>query len=567
MKDLLSKLNIDIKRYDSEFYFRYHTYGQLTNECIVTRLYDNDKVVYLAHIHIVNSGETILLYNHKSPISNFDDSIKNCKKSDGFYVGSDNILSKSLKEVTGLKSDWVQSSDWFQTAEYYLDSDLGRFKFDENGLIVKDRNNYDPSNEEPSVVSNHCVLLGKEYCMDGNDLDAKLSEMMSSQKSEEKPKEKVIGEFKTDLKFIEFIGAKGNVNFLSNEAFVEGKYLSGLGLENVKFKLTICDEKTVNFEEVDTNVTTKEQRQRLLNVIEEKTIVPFRKRMVVKELEFTSIQEVNGKKIPLYLAVEYTTPIEKLSSLFDEEVEVSQSQMNKLDELMSLFDDIIDEGIDEFVSESEEVVETNQEENSTTNVFLEEQFNKLKEDKIQKLKSDLENSKANLSKYGRDKKFAESKVEEFTSEIRLLESRLESLQPVAPENGYYFNVSERLNEEIVLEKEIYELIKSKVDKVKGINGEAFMKLFEEGQFQIRLAQKIDSEFVEVTDFENLPNDVIESISELNLKIVEGKVFYIGEMIWAVLVNKFIKLGFIQDSEWDKFCNSNSYSAKLDESTL
>jgi hypothetical protein len=568
MKDLLSKLNIDIKRYDSEFYFRYHTYGQLTNECIVTRLYDNNKVVYLAHIHIVNSGETILLYNHKSPISNFDDSIKNCKKSDGFYVGSDNILSKSLKEVTGLNSDWVQSSDWFQTAEYYLDSDLGRFKFDENGLIVKDRNNHDPSSEEPSDVSNDCVLLGKEYCMDGNDLDAKLREMMSSKKSEEKPKEKVIGEFKTDLKFIEFIGAKGNINFLSNEAFVEGKYLSGLGLENVKFKLTICDEKTLNFEEVDTNVTTKEQRQRLLNVIEEKTIVPFRKRMVVKELEFTSIQEVSGKKISLYLAVEYTTPIEKLSSIFDEEVEVSQSQMNKLDELMSLFDDIIDEGIDEY--ESDEVVESKEEENSNAlnhNVFLEDQFSKLKEEKIKKLKSDLENSKSNLLKYGRDKKFAESKVEEFTSEIRLLESRLDTLQPIAPENGYYFNVSQRLNEEIVLEKEIYELIKSKVDKVKGINGEAFMKLFEEGQFQIRLAQKTDGEFVEVTNFENLPTELLDCMSDLNLKIDEGKLFYIGEMIWAVLVNKFIKLGFIQDSEWDKFCNSNSYSTKLDESIL
>jgi hypothetical protein len=111
------------------------------------------------------------------------------------------------------------------------------------------------------------------------------------------------------------------------------------------------------------------------------------------------------------------------------------------------------------------------------------------------------------------------------------------------------------------------LIKSKVDKVKGINGEAFMKLFEEGQFQIRLAQKTDGEFVEVTNFENLPTEVLDCMSDLNLKIGEGKLFYIGEMIWAVLVNKFIKLGFIQNSEWDKFCNSNSYSAKLDESIL
>ena len=246
---------------------------------------------------------------------------------------------------------------------------------------------------------------------------------------------KKTGEFKPKEKFIEFIGAKGNINFISDEALISGKLLSGLGFENQTFKLKIYEDGTVDFSDTENQTNSKEQRERLLDVILEKTITPFRKRMVVKELEFTSIQEVSGKKISLYLAVEYTTPIEKLSSIFDEEVEVSQSQMNKLDELMSLFDDILDEGIDEY--ESDEIVESKEDENSNEfnhNVFLEDQFIKLKEEKIKKLKSDLENSKSKLLKYGRDKKFAESKVEEFTSEIRLLESRLDTLQPIAPEN-------------------------------------------------------------------------------------------------------------------------------------
>jgi hypothetical protein len=70
-------------------------------------------------------------------------------------------------------------------------------------------------------------------------------------RSSKKPKEKIIGEFKTDLKFIEFIGTKGKINFISNEALIEGKLLSGLGFEDKTFKLTIYEDSTVDFDDVD----------------------------------------------------------------------------------------------------------------------------------------------------------------------------------------------------------------------------------------------------------------------------------------------------------------------------
>ena len=165
-------------------------------------------------------------------------------------------------------------------------------------------------------------------------------ENLSSIEEESQKTQPVLGEFKTKEKFIQFVGAKGNVNLLSDEAFIDGKHLSGLGLDEVKFKLTICGEGTVNFEEVDTNQTTKEQRQRLLEVISEKTIVPSRnKMMIINELPFMSVKTINDKQIPLYLAVDYQKPIDKLASLLDEDVIMSDEQSSKLDNLLSMFDD------------------------------------------------------------------------------------------------------------------------------------------------------------------------------------------------------------------------------------
>ena len=534
MKNILKELNIDTKRYESEFYFRSSSH-RLDDECIVTRLYDNNKVIYLAHIHNISTNESLLVFNQNSPISEFKD-ISDCEMSDGFFVGSKNKLSICLEELTGLKSDWVQCVDSdFGWGKYYLNSEYGRFSFDKDGFIVTDENNCYPIQDE-------------------------------SNDSDEESKEKVTGDFKPSEKFIEFIGAKGNINFISNEALIEGKLLSGLDFEDMNFKLTIYEDGTVDFDDVENQITTKEQRANLLEIITEKTIVPFRKRMVVRELTFTSINEISGKKISLYLSVGYDKPINKLASIFDDELEVTDSQQEKLDILMSLFDDI--EDIDEKNIEeniSVEKIET-KEINPDVNKHLVESFTKMKQEKLENLKNDLRHKKTELVKFERDKKFASTKVEEVTADIRLLESRIESLQPQVEPNGWYFNVSERLNEKIVLEKDIYEIILSKVSKVKGINSEAFMKLFDCGEFQIRLARKNDGVFDELKDFENLPEELVEVIEELKeLTIKEDKIFYIGEIIWGDLVNKFIKFVFSQDSEWEKMCNSNSY--KLSEEII
>jgi len=394
---------------------------------------------------------------------------------------------------------------------------------------------------------------------------------------EEKVKELVIGDFKPKDKFIEFIGAKGNINFISNEATIEAKYLSGLDMDNIILKLTICDEGTVNFDEVDTKHTTKEQRNRLLEIISEKTITPARGRMVITELPFESVKKIGDKSIRLYLSVDYQKPIEKLASLFDDDevkdVSISDEQSSKLDALMSMFDDELSLAEILFESETEEELARELEGESDEEIEIipsepnfdhkkqmEESFVKMKKEKIDDLNKRLDNKKKELVKFTQDMKLSTKKVGDTEDEIKLLESRLETLEPEAQFTGYYFNVSERLNEKVNLEPEIAELIKSKISKVKSINVEAFMKLFEDGEYQIRLGVNSMDVVGEITDYETLSEEAQKALSKLSVKMSDGKIIYMGDMNWGDIINKMVKLGFSQDSEFDKHCGSNSYKA-------
>lgn len=389
-----------------------------------------------------------------------------------------------------------------------------------------------------------------------------------------------IGEFKTKDKFIEFIGGSSNINFLSNEATIEGKQLSGLDFDGITFKLTICDEGTVDFVEVDTNLTTSEQRSRLLELISEKTIVPYRKRMCVRELEFKSVQQVKGNNIALYLSVDYQSPYNKLQSLFDEETEtpqISEEQSSKLDELFSMFeDDVVEEVVEE------EVVTADVPAYKST---MESQFEQMKKDKVNELKARLADKEKEVIKFEIDIKQSEKKVEEAKSEVKLLEDRLETLQPQEPLNGFYFNVSERLNEKVNLEPEVESKIRGVLSKIKTIRVDAFMKLFEDGEYLIRLGKKNEDGVIEeFTDMESLPDDVKANIRKLGAQLeiidqesvkenlkeaiannqsvstvkVDYKLMYRGDMGWGTIVQKMIKLGFSQDGSFDKFCGSNSY---------
>lgn len=399
----------------------------------------------------------------------------------------------------------------------------------------------------------------------------------------ESTKEPRIGQFKTRERFIEFVGGKGNVNFITDEAIVESKYLSGSIDPGIKFKLTICDESTVDFEEVDTNTTTLEERERILDLLMDKNLVPSRVKnhFIISEVPFIATKQINGKDMNVYLAVDYQTPISKLASIFEDEeesvVEVNQEQDSKLDQLLSLFDDEPSVAETIFESETEEEVqkefesESNEEIKSESQKMLEESFNKMKQEKVEELQKKIEHQKKELTRFKSEKANAERKLSEAEEDIKLLESRLDTLKPNDEPNGYVFFVSEELNQKVNLPEDIEAIIREKVSKVRGINAEAFMKLFEGGEYQIRLGKVESDELVEVTDYENLPEEVKSKLDFVHLH--EDKLIHHGDLKWHDLVQKMIKLGFEQSSEFDKLCGSNSfgsgtnsYQPRTDEST-
>ena len=381
--------------------------------------------------------------------------------------------------------------------------------------------------------------------------------------------EKTTGTFTPSTKFIEFVGGKGYINFISNQATIEGKYLSGLGMDGINFKLTIYEDGTVDFDEVDATKTTQEERERLLNVILDKTLTPYRGRTVVSELSFTSVEKVKDKNVPLYLSVEYVTPIEKLTSLFDDRLfspnDISDDAMDNLNDLLnSWFEDEefakeVQEMVDE---ENSEVVEDKIMKHHDTNINTQvaDSFTKMKEDKLNELKSKKTKREDEIMKYTFQISSIEKNLSEAKNDLRVIEGRIDDLQPIEPSVGYYFNVSEKQNETVILEPEIESIIKDKVSKVKGINVEAFMKLFTSGEYHIKISKKTDDGFEMVEDYKNVPSDVLEKLSSLDLSIDDKKLVYMGEMSWGEMVNKMIKMGFEQSPDFDKLCGSNSYTS-------
>ena len=116
--------------------------------------------------------------------------------------------------------------------------------------------------------------------------------MTKQETKAEEVKEPIIGEFKPKRKFLNFVSAVNGakIRFIRDIAFVKGEKLSGT-LEGVVFKITICDEGTINFEEVDTNITDVAQRQRLVDDIDSTDVTGYAQKYVVSGIQF---DDVNG---------------------------------------------------------------------------------------------------------------------------------------------------------------------------------------------------------------------------------------------------------------------------------
>jgi hypothetical protein len=380
-------------------------------------------------------------------------------------------------------------------------------------------------------------------------------------KTEEEVKEPVIGKFKPKRKFLNFvIGKKGGIRYHTDYAFLKAEQLSGM-LEGVIFKITLCDEGTINFEECDTNQCNDEMIQRFIDDIDSRDVTGYMKKYVIHSLEF---QDEDGKK--LYLEVDEAKPIDKLTSLFDslkeeetkteeimEEVKVSDSALSLLD---SLFGEEVPTQ-----SEVEVKVESEIPQETYAQQMMREAFEEMNREKIAELTERIEKKEKDISQTKQLIKQNESNLKSDSEDYRVLQSRLESLKPADPANGYVFYVSPENKSGVVLDQALQDVVKQ-ISPLLKLKEDAVIDYLTKGFFTIKIAKKDN-----LTD-ENLSieKEVYEKINKIDVTgkmsiVGNGEFEYRGEMTWHKLVDKMLKMGFEQEPEYDKLCGSPSYQSE------
>lgn len=403
--------------------------------------------------------------------------------------------------------------------------------------------------------------------------------MQENQNETEVRTEPIIGKFKPKRKFLNFISAVNGsrVRFIRDIAFVKGDKLSGV-LEGVIFKVTICDEGTINFEEQKgSNLTDDAMIKRLISDIDDKDVTGYTQKFIVSGLEFN---DVDGNIC--YLEVENQKPINKLKSLFEEDkkLEVSQKSLSLLDDLFgstdeeewdedhalsevmnSMLDDLSEEDIKTIVEEGEEIFELKE---KPAESYIEQQFRKMNEAKILELEYRIEETQKEIIRFNNESKQAEKKSQEKSESLGVLETRLETMKPGEEPNGYVFFVSEEQKEMESLSEEETK-IALKISEIMKLKGDVIIKILTEGYYKIKIAKADD---ITNVDFE-LEKEIYNKVMTLDvvdrIKISDSDFEYHGKLNWHQLVQKMLRCGFTQDPEFDKLCNSNSYESNKDKS--
>ena len=373
-------------------------------------------------------------------------------------------------------------------------------------------------------------------------------------------KEPVIGEFKPKRKFLSFVSAISGkkIRLIRETAFIEGRKLSGM-LERAKFKITICDEGTINFEEVEgTNLADTAMKQRLINEIDSTDVTGYAQKFIVAGLEF---EDQDGYKC--FLEVEHVKPYDKLMNLFEEEkqkeetTELSEKGLSFLDMLLS------GETTDE--DETPVVIEEVVVEKPIALTYMEEQFNKMNEDKINELKERIEKTETEIKRYNSEAKHAEANAEKSSEALSILETRLESLVPNAVSNGYVFLVSDEQKSEIGLSDSDTELV-GRISELMKLKKDVLIKHLTESFYKISIAKKDNFEDKETT------KEIYKLIQSVDLfgkftVTAEGEFEYRGKLNWHQLTAKMLKKGFEQEPEFDKVAGSNSYEVKTEREVV
>ena len=166
--------------------------------------------------------------------------------------------------------------------------------------------------------------------------------------------------------------------------------------------------------------------------------------------------------------------------------ELSDKGLSVLDMLFGDSDDT--ETTDEVVEEIVVVEEPVQEEKSHTLSFMEESFRKMNEDKVNELKSRIEDHQKEINKHKMDIKHADSKIVENKEKLGILETRLDTMQPNEPSNGYVFFVSEEKKHDTGLD-ESSRHIADKIADIMKLKKDVLFNMLTEGYNVIKIAKK------------------------------------------------------------------------------
>lgn len=191
---------------------------------------------------------------------------------------------------------------------------------------------------------------------------------------------------------------------------------------------------------------------------------------------------------------------------------------------------------------------------------MEEQFRKMNEEKVAELKKRISEKEFEIKNYQRDISTAETRLKKSQEDFGVLETRLESMTPGDEPNGWVFFVSEEQKLETGLD-ESSKVIADKIADIMKLKKEVLFDYLTAGFYKIKIAKADDiiNKDVELT------KDILEKVQSIDINgkisIGEDEFEYRGDLTWHQLVGKMIRKGFVQDPEFDKLCQSNSYESK------
>ena len=394
--------------------------------------------------------------------------------------------------------------------------------------------------------------------------------MEMEEQIEMQDKAPVIGKFKTKGKFISFMSAtQGKVRLFRETAYIDGIQLSGL-FDKSKFKMTICDEGTVDFEEIGTEIADEAMLKRLIAQIEDYEVTGYAHKFVKSGLTF---KDEDGHVC--YLEVEHQKPIDRLRSLFDDEPEISEKGLSALDLLFGGDDEdtleLSEDDAEIIAEEIENPSEPNEKLKTSAESYIEESFRKMNEQKVNELKERIEKAERELTKTNFELKTAEDKAKKTQEELKVLNTRLETMTPAEEPNGIVFQVSEEKKHETGLDESTRHVADKIADLLK-LNKEALFTQLTSGFYEIRITDKRDDYSVEDKEKEIEINKIIKDVKSIDpagkfeIAPEDGVIVitYSGELNWHEITAKLLRKGFEQDEEFDKFVNSNSYTSKFTE---